>query len=183
MGCRNGVSLRRLGASVDPVAVPINDPHLLSKHLLFTFNRDDILGPDYEMPLGQDVLFLGYPLGFHDTFNNLPIVRRGLWFRMSSRSWCRSPSRHSGRGVPGRLRCPSRSRGAGDASVGDVGDQVRLSPAALAAVAQSCVRTAMTSKAWSKDSRTVTLPAAFWRIWSNASPSMPGNVATAGDDP
>lgn len=65
-----------LGAGVDLVAVPINDPHVLSNHFLDTFSFQDILDPDDEVPLGQDVLILGYPLGFHDTLNNLPIVRR-----------------------------------------------------------------------------------------------------------
>ena len=65
-----------LGAGVDLVAVPINDPDVLSNHFLVTFSCDDILDSDEEVPLGQDVLILGYPLGFHDTLNNLPIVRR-----------------------------------------------------------------------------------------------------------
>lgn len=30
------------------------------------------------MPLGQAVLILGFPLGFHDTLHNLPIVRSAI---------------------------------------------------------------------------------------------------------
>jgi hypothetical protein len=67
-----------LGAGVDLVAVPINDPDVLSNHLLATFTSNDILDTDEDVPLGQDVLILGYPLGFHDSVNNLPIVRRAI---------------------------------------------------------------------------------------------------------
>ncbi len=59
----------------DVVAVAINDPHVLSSHFVVTFCRDDILTMDQVLPLGQDVLILGFPLGFHDTLHNLPIVR------------------------------------------------------------------------------------------------------------
>jgi hypothetical protein len=63
------------GGGLDVVAVAINDPHALSGHFVDTFCRDDILNMDEGMPLGQDVLILGFPLGFHDTLHNLPIVR------------------------------------------------------------------------------------------------------------
>ena len=36
---------------------------------------DDILYGNEALPLGQNVLILGFPLGFHDALNNLPIVR------------------------------------------------------------------------------------------------------------
>jgi hypothetical protein len=65
----------RYGGGVDIVAVAINDPYVLSRNFLVTFCRDDILNMDQVMPLGQDVLILGFPLGFHDTLHNLPIVR------------------------------------------------------------------------------------------------------------
>lgn len=63
------------GGDVDVVALAVNDPHVLSSHIVSTFSSDDILNSDEELPLGQDVLILGYPLGFHDTLHNLPIVR------------------------------------------------------------------------------------------------------------
>lgn len=59
----------------DVVAIAINDPHALSEHFVDTFNAADIVGSDQTLPLGQQVFILGFPLGFHDTFNNLPIVR------------------------------------------------------------------------------------------------------------
>jgi hypothetical protein len=66
----------RLGGAADVVAVAVNDPSVLGSHLVVTFCGDDILYRDEALPLGQDVLILGFPLGFHDTFHNLPIVRR-----------------------------------------------------------------------------------------------------------
>lgn len=64
------------GGGADVVAVAINDPHVLSSHSVFAFRDEDIWSMDTAMPLGQDVLILGFPLGFHDTLHNLPIVRR-----------------------------------------------------------------------------------------------------------
>jgi Trypsin-like peptidase domain len=61
---------------VDVVAVAINDPCVLSSHFVHSFCCEDILNKDYALPLGRDVLILGFPLGFHDTLHNLPIVRR-----------------------------------------------------------------------------------------------------------
>ena len=66
---------RQFGGGADVAAVAINDPHALRKHFVDTFCCDDILDMDAVLSLGQDVLILGFPLGFHDTLNNLPIVR------------------------------------------------------------------------------------------------------------
>jgi hypothetical protein len=63
------------GGRVDVVAVSVNDPHVLGSHFVDTFCRNDILDHREIMPLGHDVLILGFPLGFHDTLHNLPIVR------------------------------------------------------------------------------------------------------------
>lgn len=65
----------RFGDNADVAVVSINDPHVLRTHFVSTFCGDDIPGRDESIPLGQDVLILGFPLGFHDTFHNLPIVR------------------------------------------------------------------------------------------------------------
>lgn len=63
-------------SAADIVAVSVNDPHVLSDLSVATFGHDDIMCKSEPMPLGQDVLILGFPLGFHDTLHNLPIVRR-----------------------------------------------------------------------------------------------------------
>jgi hypothetical protein len=60
---------------VDVVAVAVNDPNVSRDHDLATFARDDIVSADSVLPLGQQVHILGFPLGFHDTVHNLPIVR------------------------------------------------------------------------------------------------------------
>lgn len=62
-------------SSVDVVAVAVNNPHVSRDNELATFTREDIVSADTLLPLGQQVLILGFPLGFHDTVHNLPIVR------------------------------------------------------------------------------------------------------------
>lgn len=64
------------GSAVDLVAVSVNDPAVLSKHFVATFRASDIADAESVLSIGQDVLIVGFPLGFHDTLNNLPIVRR-----------------------------------------------------------------------------------------------------------
>ena len=59
----------------DVVAVAVNDPQVLNEHTLATFSSEEIVNTGCPMPLGQNVLILGFPLGFHDTVHNLPIVR------------------------------------------------------------------------------------------------------------
>jgi len=60
----------------DIVAVAINEPYVLSRHVVRPFLRQDILCQSTPLALGQDALILGFPLGFHDTVHHLPIVRR-----------------------------------------------------------------------------------------------------------
>jgi hypothetical protein len=64
--------------AADVVAVAVNDPHLLCNHCISPFRSDDIVNMGEVMPMGQDVLILGFPLGFHDTVHNLPIVRSAI---------------------------------------------------------------------------------------------------------
>jgi hypothetical protein len=64
-----------LGEQVDVVAVPINDPFVVSNHFVDAFTPEDILSQNRPLPLGQEVLLVGFPLGFHDTVHHLPIVR------------------------------------------------------------------------------------------------------------
>ena len=62
-------------STVDVVAVAVNDPNVSRDHDLATFSCQDVLDADGILPLGQNVHILGFPLGFHDTVHNLPIVR------------------------------------------------------------------------------------------------------------
>ncbi len=64
------------GTVADVVAVSINDSDVLRSRFVTVFRASDIMQADETIPLGQDALILGFPLGFSDTLNNLPIVRR-----------------------------------------------------------------------------------------------------------
>lgn len=64
-----------LGNDVDLVAISVNIPTVLLDHLVATFTPHDIASVEDCLPLGQDVFIVGFPLGFHDTLNHLPIVR------------------------------------------------------------------------------------------------------------
>lgn len=66
------------GADVDVVAVMINDPTLFSVHYLDAFRATDVLNEGQTLPPGQPVLIVGFPLGFNDTFHNLPIIRQAV---------------------------------------------------------------------------------------------------------
>lgn len=64
------------GTAVDVVAVKIADPMMLSTHYLDAFCPTDLLTEQQTLPPGQAVLIVGFPLGFNDTFHNLPILRQ-----------------------------------------------------------------------------------------------------------
>ena len=66
------------GSKVDVVAVSITDPTMLSQHYIDAFRPSDILSEDQTLPPGQSVLIVGFPLGFNDTYHNLPIVRQAV---------------------------------------------------------------------------------------------------------
>jgi hypothetical protein len=68
---------RYLG-NMDMVAVAVNNPQVLANHFMDTFGSKDLVSPEQKIPLGQDVLIVGFPLGFHDTYHNLPVVRRAM---------------------------------------------------------------------------------------------------------
>ena len=63
---------------VDLVAIAINDPRVLDQHVISTFCSADIVTTDESVPMRQQVLIPGFPLGFHDTLHNLPIVRSAM---------------------------------------------------------------------------------------------------------
>lgn len=66
------------GAAVDVVAVSINDPTMLSCHYMDSFESADIVNEHQSLIPGQPVLIVGFPLGFNDTYHNLPIVRQAV---------------------------------------------------------------------------------------------------------
>jgi S1-C subfamily serine protease len=61
------------GNEVDVIAIPI-DPEKLDRYALKYFSTRDF-GLSIDLSIGDDVLVIGYPLGFRDTVHNYPIVR------------------------------------------------------------------------------------------------------------
>ena len=64
-----------LGSKVDVVAVPIFDPTVIANWFVDTFSPADLLAENQTLPLGQQVLVIGFPLGFEDTVHHLPMIR------------------------------------------------------------------------------------------------------------
>jgi len=64
-----------LGAAVDVVAVPIFDPTVINSWFVDAFEPGDLLTESKPISLGQQVLIIGYPLGFNDELHNLPMIR------------------------------------------------------------------------------------------------------------
>ncbi|MEO1237780.1 MAG: serine protease [Planctomycetota bacterium] len=65
-----------LGAEADVVAIPINDPTVIASWHVDTFGPDDLMDETRALPLGQEVIVVGFPLGFEDTVHRLPLIRR-----------------------------------------------------------------------------------------------------------
>ncbi len=64
-----------LGDAVDVVAVPINDPTVIASWFVDAFTPGDLLAESRPIALGQQVLVIGFPLGFNDEHHNLPMIR------------------------------------------------------------------------------------------------------------
>jgi len=62
------------GSEVDVVALPI-DPNILDQYAVRYFCNGDFASDSIDLSIGDDVLVIGYPLGFRDSINNFPIVR------------------------------------------------------------------------------------------------------------
>ncbi len=65
-----------LGRAVDVVAVPINDPLVIANWHVDTFGPADLFDEKLGLPLGQEVIIIGFPLGFEDSLHRLPLIRR-----------------------------------------------------------------------------------------------------------
>jgi hypothetical protein len=66
-------SLQDIDVAALPVASDLDKKHVISVMTAAQLPPDDI-----RIQPGQDVLVLGYPLGWADEYNNLPIVRQGI---------------------------------------------------------------------------------------------------------
>lgn len=65
-----------LGKRADVVVIPINDPHVIANWHVETFGPEHFLDESQGLPLGQEVIVIGFPLGFEDTLHRLPLIRR-----------------------------------------------------------------------------------------------------------
>lgn len=65
-----------LGKSADVVVLPINDPLVIANWHVDTFGPEHLLNESEGLPLGQEVIVIGFPLGFEDTLHRLPLIRR-----------------------------------------------------------------------------------------------------------
>ena len=66
------------GETIDIVAIPLDEDQITSRFFVKALRPANHVPQDVTVPIGQDVLVIGYPLGFHDTVHNLPIVRNAL---------------------------------------------------------------------------------------------------------
>lgn len=60
---------------IDVVALPMDSELVKSRFFVRALSITDQIPENIEISIGEDVLVLGYPLGFHDTLHNLPIIR------------------------------------------------------------------------------------------------------------
>jgi len=76
----NPVWLEHMNRSteIDLVAIPMDADLINSRYVVRPFNDSDIVPPDVKIPIGQDALIIGYPKGFYDFRNNLPLTRNAL---------------------------------------------------------------------------------------------------------
>lgn len=66
------------GAEIDLVAISLDADQIRSRFAVAPFNHNNLVPPNIQIPIGQDVLVMGYPKGFHDYQNNLPLIRNAL---------------------------------------------------------------------------------------------------------
>ena len=66
------------GNEIDVIALLLDMKLIESSYFISTFNKTDQIPEQVEIPIGEDVLVLGYPLGYYDTLHNLPLVRDAI---------------------------------------------------------------------------------------------------------
>jgi hypothetical protein len=74
-GGKNWLEHPKFGEKIDVIALPINAEKLGADFYCKSFCMHDNIPSDIDLSIGDDVLALGYPLGFRDTIHNLPIAR------------------------------------------------------------------------------------------------------------
>lgn len=67
----------QLGKNADLVALRLNDV-LKSNHMITGISSGNFLPNEILLSVGEGTMILGFPLGFHDDINNLPVLRSGM---------------------------------------------------------------------------------------------------------
>lgn len=67
-----------MSSPVDVAAVPLDRTAMKGKFLFKAFDHDSFLPSKYVLDPGEDVFVMGYPRGFHDEPNNLPVFRNAM---------------------------------------------------------------------------------------------------------
>lgn len=63
------------GSKIDVVALPLDEKEITSTYFIRPFTPKDHIPNDIIIPLGQELMVIGFPKGFSDKLNNLPITR------------------------------------------------------------------------------------------------------------
>ena len=72
------IEARDSAGTVDVVALPV-DTNKISKNILYTaFTEDNIPRELDDIEIGTSIRAVGFPLGFHDTLHNLPVMRHAI---------------------------------------------------------------------------------------------------------
>lgn len=66
------------GGPIDVATIELDRACLPRSALLRCFTPAHLLGSMDEVEVGQSVLVIGFPLGFHDTLHHLPVVRQAI---------------------------------------------------------------------------------------------------------
>lgn len=66
------------GKTIDVVVVPLDGELVKSRFFIRAFSATDQIPQDVDISIGEDVLVIGYPMGFHDMLHNLPLVRNAI---------------------------------------------------------------------------------------------------------
>jgi len=56
----------------------MNREQVMSRFFIKAFRPEDHVPQNVDISIGEDVLVIGYPLGFHDALHNLPIIRNAI---------------------------------------------------------------------------------------------------------
>lgn len=64
--------------NVDVAAIELDTQALPSGVVYAPFTPDNLLAREETIEVGTPLLIVGFPLGFHDTFHNLPVVRHAI---------------------------------------------------------------------------------------------------------